>query len=197
MFKAVRYTEDFKIIVFMQNSFQVFAGADVTAPAALCQEDFQLDPSLQAHSQASREGAQALDAGADLPASCLGNVVHRLAPVLVMDSVNRGIARLLELQRIWLKRDELVQAAHDADVAANLDSPRPAPPTAHERCEQFRLMLAEQTDRYARVQVVQLGGAANKFILVYGDTDPATAVSGTGPFKTFEDAASWYYRGGR
>lgn len=36
-----------------------------------------------------------------------------------------------------------------------------------------------------------------RFILVYGDADDVTVISGTGPFATFEEAVSWYLKDGR
>lgn len=182
----------------MQNSAQGSSSVDGLTPhATLSTEDFQNEPHLKAHSQSSREVARALDSGEALPVGPLGNIVYRLDPLLVMDSVNQAVSAIRQNQQHWLQRDKDIQAAHDADVAANRKPPRYAPPKTKEReiYTQYRIDL--ETQHYATVQVVQLGGVANKFVLVYGNTDPATALTGTGPFKTFEEAAGWFYRGGR
>jgi len=52
-------------------------------------------------------------------------------------------------------------------------------------------------DPHAKVRVIELPKDGKRFILVYGDEDDATVATGTGPCETIEQAANWFYRGGR
>jgi len=57
--------------------------------------------------------------------------------------------------------------------------------------------IALERQRYALVRVIELPKTGNRFVLVYSDQDDAAVTEGTGPFESFEVAASWFLKGGR
>ncbi|GBG14278.1 uncharacterized protein NMK_1844 [Novimethylophilus kurashikiensis] len=50
---------------------------------------------------------------------------------------------------------------------------------------------------YSKARVLELPIQGNRFILVYGDAADDSFTNGTGPFESFEKAASWFNNGGR
>lgn len=123
---------------------------------------------------------------------------HDLDPALVQKQVQK---RLNELSR--KKAERLVHArsarlAYEKALAqGNAHRWTRKPPEEEEAGRIYDEMVQWERTYYARVRVIELPQEGKRFILVYGDTDDATVQSGTGPFETLDEAASWFMSGGR
>lgn len=124
---------------------------------------------------------------------------HDLDPALVQAQMARKIASLeATRERCVREAAELTERYH-ADMAAGMAAKRwSRQPTSPEDMRRvYDSMVEQERTFYSLVRVIELPGRAKRFILVYGDADDETVTSGTGPFSSLPEAASWYLNGGR
>lgn len=132
-----------------------------------------------------------------LPGASL-NVRHDLDPALVLAQVE---AKIVKHNRSREHSRECAQKTADSYERAKADGSAkhwPKPPADPAYVDPlYDEWIAHERSHYARVRVIELPQPGKRFILVYGDQNDATVKSGTGPFESLEEAASWFYKGGR
>lgn len=126
------------------------------------------------------------------------NTRYDLNPARVQALIARQIANL-EAQRALLKVDSVARlgeyAKTQADGSGFRNSRPPAGPGyVDPMVDDF---CHRQATHFALVRVLEMPAESGKFFLVYGDVADDDAVPGTGPFPKFEDAAQFFYLGGR
>lgn len=123
------------------------------------------------------------------------NIRHDLDPIIVSDNVDRAVS---EHDR---RRGELKASAEEAvasyqraleDGTAKHWARAPSGPGYID--PMIDEWIAREKNYYAKVRVIE---REDGFRLVYGDVDDATVQDGTGPFKSFNKAVSWFTNGGR
>lgn len=60
--------------------------------------------------------------------------------------------------------------------------------------------ITRERDHYSKVRVIERIAEpleAKRFVLVYGDVEDSSEVSGTGPFESFDKAETWFVQNGR
>lgn len=121
------------------------------------------------------------------------NIRHEIDPDLVRAQIASKIADHERKRVIFTEEHTRAVAAYEA--AAVWRGFKPEGP------EHVDPMIDRWIDRerehYALVRVIELPQKGPRFILVYGDADDATVESGTGPFKTLDEAKDWFLGGGR
>lgn len=128
----------------------------------------------------------------------LKNIRHDIDPALVQAQIDKKIADL-EAQRIEMKARavESLEAYERAKAEGTAhrwtrvpEGPAYVDPLVDEWIE------LERT-HYARVRVIELPKTGKRFVLAYGDIEDSAVTSGTGPFKSCEEASGWFLRSGR
>lgn len=126
------------------------------------------------------------------------NVRHDIAPALVQDQIEKKVAGH-ELDRIRYKEDAriAINAYEKAKVEGTTAYWRRPPREPGDLDPLIDDRIQRERTYYALVRVIELPVVGNRFILVYGDVDDSTVTSGTGPFESFDAAASWFLKSGR
>lgn len=126
------------------------------------------------------------------------NIRHDIDPALVHAQV---AAKLQEFERNRVDAVEhakALTARYEADLAEGKERRWASRPTPAEQIEDvYKNFAYFENTFYAKVRVIELPKEGDRFILVYGDADDTTVNSGTGPFESFDKAASWFLNGGR
>ena len=129
------------------------------------------------------------------------NIRHNLDPFLVMDQINHEIARNHESFAARKAEAARMNAEYAADVANGNSKKKWAHPPMDPAQYDSHQSSADQRARtvHSTVRVIELPVKGKRFILVYGDADDATVTlaHGVGPFKTFQNAADFFLKGGR
>lgn len=133
------------------------------------------------------------------PTPPLANRRHDLGTEVVAQAVARKVERLEADCLRQVEHAECLQAKYAKDVAAGVAQRNwTREPWSPESVRQFYEKDVQcERSYYAKVRVIELPQEGRRFILVYGDADDATVNHGTGPFETLEEAAAWFFGGGR
>lgn len=126
------------------------------------------------------------------------NIRHNLDPALVQAQIDKKVCEHIQHRNSAVeyakKRCEEYTNATQEERQARWISP----PESHEIIEAiYNKWIEREKNHYTFVRVIELPKKGNRFILVYGDADDATVKSGTGPFKTCQEAMDWFLKSGR
>lgn len=128
----------------------------------------------------------------------LTNVRHEIDPALVKAQVDKKIEHY-EKERIRLKvqAQESLALYETAVLKGTAHRWTKVPDGGMYIDPMMDEWVETEREYYALVRVIELPVKGNRFVLVYGDADDAVVTTGTGPFKSFDDAAGWFLRSGR
>lgn len=131
------------------------------------------------------------------------NIRHDLDPEKVKASVAAQVADW-ERWRVSQKQEEAqLREQYDADLAQgkSVDWMRcrwqRIPDDGAQVDARVDKSIAKEREFYGKVRVIEVCKPAKRFLLVYGDVSDEEVTSGTGPFGSVEQAATFFFNGGR
>jgi hypothetical protein len=125
------------------------------------------------------------------------NIRYEIDQTLVKAVIDK---RLVELEQLRIRFKKEAQDTLESYERSS-DKARSRWPRKPEGAGYVDPMIDEWIDRelnhYSKVRIIELSQEGKRFVLVYGDADDSTVSHGTGPFKSYEEAAKWFLNSGR
>lgn len=127
-----------------------------------------------------------------------GNVRHDLAADRVKAAIDKKIAQFEQRRLEWKHQAQEALERYQQDQLEGRGGRWSRPPDGPGYVDALiDDWIERERHHYARVRVIERPEGPKRFVLVYGLAPDAEVAGGTGPFRTLDEAASWFLNGGR